>query len=185
MTAEARAMKVFGIAGWSGSGKTTLMVRLLPALVSRGYRVSTMKHAHHDFDVDQPGKDSYEHRRAGATEVLVTSTRRWALMHEARDEPEPDPTALIGRMTPVDLLLVEGFKTQPHDKLEVWRRANGDKPLLASSDPTIVALAGDGSLDPATAPNLPILDVDDIPAIAAFIIGHCRLAPRDRIAERA
>lgn len=178
-------MKVFGLVGWSGSGKTTLMVRLLPVLVTRGYRVSTMKHAHHDFDVDQPGKDSYEHRHAGATEVLVTSARRWALMHELRDEPELEPAALIARMTPVDLLLVEGFKAQPHDKLEIWRRGNGDKPLLAASDPSIVALASDGSLDPAAVPDLPILDVDDVPAVADFIIGHCRLAPRDRIAERA
>ena len=114
-------MKVFGITGWSGSGKTTLMKALIPNLTARGLRVSTIKHAHHRFDVDKPGKDSYEHRAAGATEVMIGSANRWALMHELRDEPEPRLDDLIARMTPVDLLLVEGFKTEAHIKMEVYR----------------------------------------------------------------
>src|SRR5260370_34393929 len=122
-------MKIFGFAGWSGSGKTTLMTALIPELVARGLTVSTIKHAHHAFDVDQPGKDSWRHREAGATEVLVASERRWALMHELRDAPEPSLDALVARISPVDLLLVEGFKRHPHPKLEVYRAALG-KPLI-------------------------------------------------------
>jgi molybdopterin-guanine dinucleotide biosynthesis adapter protein len=170
-------MKILGLAGWSGSGKTTLAVKLIPALVGRGFSVSSMKHAHHTFDVDQPGKDSYEHRHAGATEVLVTSGRRWALMHELRDEPEPAKEELIRHMTPVDLLLVEGFKRDAHDKLEVYRAALG-KPLLCRDDPHIVAVASDGPLSGAPRP---VLHLDDIEAIAGFIIAHCGLgsaAPR-------
>ncbi|MCI0431884.1 MAG: molybdopterin-guanine dinucleotide biosynthesis protein B [Rhodospirillales bacterium] len=165
-------MRVFGLVGYSGSGKTTLMVRLIPELVGRGISVSTMKHAHHGFDVDQPGKDSYEHRQAGATEVLVSSARRWALMHENRDGPEPGPLELIARMTPVDLLLIEGFKREAHDKLEVWRKATG-KPLLAQDDRTIVAVASDG---PVPGITIPVLDLNDVPAIADFIAAHCGLA---------
>ena len=164
-------MRIFGLAGWSGSGKTTLMVRLLPELVGRGLRVSTMKHAHHDFDVDQKGKDSYEHRRAGATEVLVSSARRWALMHELRDAAEPAPEELMAHMTPVDLLIVEGFKTHAHDKLEVHRPALG-KPLLCRDDKRVVAVASDAAL-PGLA--LPRLDLNDVPAIADFVIAHCGL----------
>ena len=166
-------MRIFGLVGYSGSGKTTLMVRLLPELVRRGYRVSTMKHAHHGFDVDQPGKDSYEHRQAGATEVLVTSARRWALMHENRDDPEPRPQDLIGHMTSVDLLLIEGFKREPHAKLEVHRGDTG-KPLLAGEDRTIVAVASDF---PLTDLPVPVLDLNDVEAIASFIIAHCGLGP--------
>ncbi|MFI4988710.1 MAG: molybdopterin-guanine dinucleotide biosynthesis protein B, partial [Alphaproteobacteria bacterium] len=136
-------MKLFGLAGWSGSGKTTLMVRLLPELVRRGLTVSTIKHAHHGFDVDQPGKDSYEHRQAGATEVLVSSAKRWALMHELRGAPEPTVEELVRHLTPVDLLIVEGFKAHAHDKLEVYRASLG-KPLLCRDDPRVVALASDG-----------------------------------------
>ncbi|MDJ0893715.1 MAG: molybdopterin-guanine dinucleotide biosynthesis protein B [Alphaproteobacteria bacterium] len=164
-------MKVFGLAGWSGSGKTTLMTRLLPELVGRGVTVSTMKHAHHDFDVDQPGKDSYQHRQAGATEVMVTSANRWALMHELRGAPEPDPEELMRTMTPVDLLLIEGFKGYGHDKLEVHRPANG-KPALYPDDPQIVAVASDAPLDDAT---VPVLDLNDIAAIADFVLNHCGL----------
>ena len=165
-------MKILGLAGWSGSGKTTLVARLLPILTDRGLRVSTMKHAHHSFDVDKPGKDSYVHREAGATEVLVTSAQRWALLHENRGTPEPSMVELIRYMTPVDLLLVEGFKTHPHDKLEIYRPANG-KPLLARDDPYIVAVATDevASVDVA----VPILDLNDVDAIAGFVIGHCGL----------
>ena len=167
------AMKVFGLAGWSGSGKTTLMIRLIPELVGRGLRVSTMKHAHHGFDMDEEGKDSFEHRRAGAQEVLITSARRWALMHELRNAEEPEIETLIGRMTPVDLLLIEGFKRQSHEKLEVYRAAVG-KPLLCLEDPQIVAVASDGPLQEPKA-ALPQLDLNDIKAIADFIIERCGL----------
>jgi len=167
-------MKIFGLAGWSGAGKTSLMVRLLPELVARGITVSTMKHAHHAFDVDQPGKDSYEHRRAGATEVLVTSEKRWALMHELRGAPEAEMEALVARMTPVDLLLIEGFKHHAHDKLEVFRRAVG-KPLLCVSDPRVVAVASDGPVPEA---RVPVIRLDDTRAIADFIVAHCGLARR-------
>ncbi len=165
-------MKIFGLAGWSGSGKTTLMVKLLPELARRGLRVSTMKHAHHDFDVDVPGKDSYEHRRAGATEVLVTSGQRWALMHELRDEPEPDMESLIAHMTPVDLLIIEGFKRDGHDKLLIHRAGRHGDPALDPDDETVVAIASDGSLDH---PVKPIFDIDDVAAITDFIVGHCGL----------
>lgn len=170
-------MKIFGLAGWSGSGKTSLMVRLLPELVGRGLRVSTMKHAHHAFDVDTPGKDSFEHRQAGATEVLVTSANRWALMHEHRGAPEARMEDLVARMTPVDLLLIEGFKHHAHDKLEVFRREVG-KPLLCVSDPRVVAVASDGAVPEA---RVPVIDLDDTRAIADFVAAHCGLArPRAR-----
>jgi molybdopterin-guanine dinucleotide biosynthesis protein B len=167
-------MKVMGLAGWSGSGKTTLMMRLLPELIGRGLTVSTMKHAHHNFDIDQPGKDSYVHRSAGATEVVVSSINRWALMHENRGGPEPSAAELMRQMTPVDLLLIEGFKRESHPKLEVYRRANG-KPLLHPEDPHIVAVASDGPLPEVT---LPVLALDDTRAIADFILDHCGLTAR-------
>jgi molybdopterin-guanine dinucleotide biosynthesis protein B len=164
-------MKIFGLAGWSGSGKTTLLVRLIPALTQRGLRVSTMKHAHHNFDVDQPGKDSYAHRDAGATEVMVSSANRFALMHELRGQPEPSVEALIGHMTPVDLLIIEGFKAHAHDKLEVYRQSVGKK-LLCTDDKRIVAVASDARLPDVT---LPQLDLNDVDAIAAFVVRHCGL----------
>ena len=162
-------MKVFGLVGWSGAGKTTLMVTLLPALIRRGLTVSTIKHTHKDVDLDRPGKDSYRHRHAGAAEVLLTSSSRWTLMHELRGTPEPELEALVQRMTPVDLVLVEGFKHHNHDKLEVHRPALG-KPLLATSDPGIVAVASDKAL---TGLPVPLLPLGDVPRIADFIIGHC------------
>lgn len=165
-------MKVFGFAGWSGSGKTTLMAALIPELVARGIAVSTIKHAHHAFDVDQPGKDSWRHREAGATEVLVASERRWALMHELREAAEPSLDELVAHMTPVDLLLVEGYKRHPHPKIEVYRAALG-KPLIYPGDPFVVAIASDEK--PADAP-LPWLPLDDPPAVARFIIDHHGLA---------
>jgi molybdopterin-guanine dinucleotide biosynthesis adapter protein len=164
-------MRVFGLAGWSGSGKTTLLTRLLPEFIGRGLTVSTIKHAHHSFDVDQPGKDSWRHREAGASEVLVASARRFALIHEHRGAPEPPLAALIARMTPVDLLLVEGFKRDQHDKLEVHRPALG-KPLLCPDDPHIVAVASDA---PVPGLGLPLLPLDDVAAVARFIVDHCRL----------
>ncbi|MCP4329755.1 MAG: molybdopterin-guanine dinucleotide biosynthesis protein B [Alphaproteobacteria bacterium] len=164
-------MKIFGLAGWSGSGKTRLVVNLLPALVGRGLSVSTLKHAHRGFDVDQPGKDSYEHRRAGATEVLVSSPRRWALMHEIRGEIEPTSAELIGNLAPVDLVLVEGFKQDDYDKLEVHRPAVG-KPLLCHHDPKVVAVASDA---PVPGLDIPVIDLNDISAVADFVIAHCDL----------
>ena len=162
-------MKILGLAGWSGAGKTTLLAALIPELVRRGVTVSTMKHAHHAFDVDQPGKDSHVHREAGATEVLVASGNRWALMHEHRGAPEPDSKTLMRHMTAVDLLLIEGFKREDHDKLEIYRDANG-KPLLASEDPHVVAILADG---PVPATRLPVIDLNDVVAIADFVMRHC------------
>jgi molybdopterin-guanine dinucleotide biosynthesis protein B len=167
-------MKPFGVAGWSGSGKTTLVARLIPALVARGVSVSTIKHAHSGFDVDQPGKDSYEHRRAGAREVLVASSARYAIMHELRGAPEPGLAELLARLAPVDLVLVEGFKRERIDKLEVWRAANGTPPLWRE-DPRVVAVAGD--VEPAGL-DRPFLPLDDVEAIAAFVLRHCGLSTR-------
>jgi len=161
-------MKVFGLAGWSGSGKTTLLVRLIPELIRRGLTVSTCKHAHHTFDVDKPGKDSYEHRAAGARQVMVVSRQRWALMHELRDEAEPSLDEALSHMGDVDLVLIEGFKRYPHDKLEVFRPDNDSAPLWPD-DPHVVAVASDGPL-----PNLdrPRLNLNDTVAIADFITTH-------------
>ena len=158
-------MRLIGLAGWSGSGKTTLLAKLLPALIARGRSVSTLKHAHHQFDVDQPGKDSHTHRLAGAREVLVSSARRWALMHELRDEAEPTLRELVVHLSPVDLVIVEGFKAENHRKLEVHRSAVG-KPLLHPNDPNIVAIASDSR--PTNVP-LPWADLNDIEAIADLI----------------
>ena len=167
-------MKILGLGGWSGAGKTTLVAKLIPELIRRGVSVSTMKHAHHGFDVDQPGKDSYVHRQAGATEVLVASAKRWALMHELRQAEEvgePAAAELARHMTPVDLLLVEGFKREPHDKLEIYRAEN-EKPLLSTGDPSYVAILSD---TPVSGTDLPVIDLNDIPAIADFIVRHCGL----------
>jgi len=161
-------MKVMGIVGWSGSGKTSLITALLPILRARGLTVSTMKHAHHRFDVDTRGKDSYLHREAGASEVMVVTSSRWVLMHESREEPEPSIESLIERMTPVDLLLIEGFKTHPHPKLEIHRQSEG-KPLLSPDDPDIVAVASDTDLPGLRVPRL---DLADPATIAEFIIKH-------------
>ena len=163
-------MHRFGFAGFSGSGKTTLIEQLIPLFTGRGLRVSLVKHAHHTFDVDQPGKDSYRHRQAGAQEVLVTSSRRWALMHELRGEAEPPLEALIGRMAPCDLLLVEGFKRAALPKLEVFRSAVGEAPLHPH-DPHIVAVATDAALQ---AP-IPVLDLNQPAAICEFILKHLGL----------
>ncbi len=163
-------MHIFGLAGWSGSGKTTLVAKLIPELVRRGIGVSTIKHAHHEFDVDQPGKDSYEHRRAGASEVLVASANRFALMREHRGAPEPTLDMLVSRLAPVDLVLVEGFKRDRHEKLEVHRPSLG-KPLLAPDDPHIVAVASDA---PVTGLRVPHLSLDDIGAIADLVLARMR-----------
>jgi molybdopterin-guanine dinucleotide biosynthesis adapter protein len=162
-------MRVIGLAGWSGAGKTTLIVKLIPFLREKGLSVSTLKHAHHAFDVDQPGKDSYLHREAGASEVLVASSRRFALMHELRGAPEPGLAELLGRMAPVDLILVEGFKRDNHPKIEIHRAANG-KPFLYPDDPGIVAIASDslGGLPQ----GLPHAHLDDVGAVAGLILAY-------------
>jgi molybdopterin-guanine dinucleotide biosynthesis protein B len=174
-------MKLFGIAGWSGSGKTTLVAALVPTLIQRGLSVSTIKHAGHGFDLDRPGKDSYRHRHAGATEVLITSPERWAMIHELRNETEPPLPELLARMTPVDLVLIEGFKAAPHEKIEVWRQAN-DQPSLFPDDPHIVAVACDAPPPGCTLPLLPLADAD---AVAAFIVAHCGLAGNAAARRRA
>jgi molybdopterin-guanine dinucleotide biosynthesis protein B len=163
-------MKVFGFAGWSGSGKTTLIEQLIPRFVKRGLSVSLIKHAHHTFDVDQPGKDSYRHRHAGASEILVTSSRRWVLMHELRGAHEPPFEEQLKRMSPCDLLLVEGFKFAPIPKLEVWRAETGE-PLLHPNDPHIVAVACDAKVET----KLPLLDLNDVDGIASFILRKLEL----------
>jgi molybdopterin-guanine dinucleotide biosynthesis protein B len=165
-------MRIIGLAGWSGAGKTTLLAKVIPALVAPGFKVSTVKHAHHSFDVDQPGKDSHTHRVAGATEVLVGSANRWALVHELRGEPEAPLTALLAKLSPVDLVLIEGFKRERHPKLEVYRAEVG-KPLLHPDDPHIVAVASDVALPVAT---VPVVKLDDIDAIVELILAQA--APR-------
>jgi len=164
-------MKVFGFAGYSGSGKTTLIEQLIPRFVKRGMRVSLIKHAHHTFDIDQEGKDSYRHRHAGASEVLVTSSRRWVLMHELRGAPEPSFEDQIGHISPCDLLLVEGFKFAPIPKLEVWRSVTGE-PMLHPNDPHIVAVASDEKVET----RLPLLDLNDVDRIANFVLTEVGLA---------
>ncbi len=159
-------MRIIGLAGWSGSGKTTVITKLIPCLLARGVKVSTLKHAHHGFDMDKPGKDSFMHREAGATEVLISSAKRWAILHELREEPEWDLGALVAKMSPVDLVLVEGFKRDPFPKLEIHRAANG-KPLLYPQDPHIVAVASDTAL-PGT--PLPVLDLNVIEPIADLLM---------------
>jgi molybdopterin-guanine dinucleotide biosynthesis protein B len=163
VTAE-NGMRVIGVAGWSGAGKTTLLARLIPYFIAQGLRVSAIKHAHHSFDVDVPGKDSWVLRQSGAAEVLVSSGQRFALMHELRGAAEPKLLELLARMSPVDLVIVEGFKTGPHRKIEVHRAANG-KDFLFPADPAIVGIASDADI--ATA--LPRAHLDDIAAIAAMM----------------
>ncbi|WP_005037607.1 molybdopterin-guanine dinucleotide biosynthesis protein B [Holophaga foetida] len=173
-------MKVIGLVGWSGSGKTTLLVELLPLLRAAGIKVSTMKHAHHYFDVDKPGKDSHRHREAGASEVLLVSSARWVLMHESREEPEPSIESLIERMTPVDLLLIEGFKTHPHPKIEIHRASEG-KPLVGQEDSDIIAVASDTLLPNLT---LPLLDLNTPKTIADFILAYTGLGESHERAHR-
>ncbi len=163
-------MNIWGIAGWKNSGKTGLMERLVTEFTSRGMTVSTIKHAHHNFDVDQPGKDSHRHRVAGASQVLLSSANRWALMSELRGTPEPNLTDLLQQLSPVDLILVEGFKRESHPKIEAHRAATG-QPLLAQDDPTIRAVASDSAPD---AP-CPVLQLDDTDGIADFIAAELGL----------
>ena len=159
-------MRIIGIVGWKNNGKTTLVVRLVEHLTALGYRVSTIKHAHHEVDLDQPGKDSWRHREAGAAEVVLATARRWAVIHELRGAAEPPLAELLARLSPVDLVLVEGFKRDAHPKIEVHRRERGTA-LLAAQDPTIIAVASD---EPLPDLAVPVLDLDDVAGIAALIL---------------
>lgn len=178
MTTERQSLaghqNVLGFAGWSGSGKTTLLVQLIPVLRSRGISVSTLKHAHHAFDVDVPGKDSFEHRKAGASEVLVSSANRWALMHEHRGEAEPSVEELLSKMSAVDLVFIEGFKREGHRKIEVHRPALG-KPLLQPDDSAICAIACDQPLEGVP---VPVLNLNDVSSIADFVCAQTGLPKR-------
>jgi molybdopterin-guanine dinucleotide biosynthesis adapter protein len=162
-------MRVIGLAGWSGAGKTTLLTRLIPCLQARGIGVSTVKHAHHAFDVDRPGKDSWLHRQAGARQVLVSSARRWALMTEHRGEAEPGLASLLSRLSPVELVIVEGFKRDRHPKIEVHRAAN-NKPWLHPDDPAIRAVAAD--IPPPAGRDLPFASLDDVDGIAELVLRY-------------
>ena len=165
-------MKVLGISGWSGSGKTVLITRLIPFLTARGLSVATIKHAHHAFDIDLPGKDSFEHRAAGASEVIISSARRSAQVKELRGAPEPRLADLLRRLSPCDLVLVEGFKGEIHPKLEVFRSATG-RPLLHPTDASILAIASDRAVPDA---GLPWAHIDDIDGIGALVMEHARTA---------
>ncbi|MCR4266700.1 molybdopterin-guanine dinucleotide biosynthesis protein B [Nitratireductor sp. ZSWI3] len=160
---------VFGIVGWKNSGKTTLTAGLVLELTSRGLRVATLKHAHHAFDIDHEGTDSFRHRAAGAVEVAIVSSRRWAIIHELNDEDEPSLEAMLERLSPCDLVLVEGFKRAPHPKIECRRTAARDKGFLAPDDPSVVAIAADHETDSG---DLPWFALDDVKAIADFIVSR-------------
>lgn len=161
-------MKIFGFAGWSGSGKTTLIERLIPLLVARAGTVSLVKHAHHEFDIDQPGKDSFRHRQAGCTEVLVSSSRRFALMHELRGAPELTLDQAVARLSACDLVLIEGYKTHPIPKLEVWRPGLG-KPILYPDDPAVLAIATDAP-DALANTGRRVFRLDAVDEIATFVL---------------
>ena len=168
-------MKLYGVTGWKNSGKTGLMERLVTEITSRGLRVSTVKHAHHTFDVDQPGKDSHRHREAGAEQVLLVSHRRWALMHELREAPEPGLNELLQQLAPVDLVLVEGYKRDRHPKIETHRAETGQS-LIALNDETIRAVASDSPAQiSASVPGTPVFDLSDTVAIASFILQETAL----------
>lgn len=173
---SAPAMRIFGLAGWSGSGKTTLIRRLLPAVLARGITVSTVKHAHHKFDLATPKEGDRKLRTAGIDELMLAAPARWALLHEAHGEPEPRFEDVMARLTPVDLVLIEGFKSHSHPKLEVHRPITG-KPILANHDPKIIGIAVEGDqLEPgALGRAVPLFDLDDIDAIAVMILTHCGL----------
>ena len=163
-------MKIFGVTGWKNSGKTGLMERLITEFTARGLSVSSIKHAHHSFDIDHPGRDSYRHRDAGARQVLLASRNRWALMHELRDEDEPSLGDLLEQLSPVDLVLIEGYKRDRHPKIEAHRKETG-QPLIAPEDETIVAVASDTSVSV----DRPVLDLNDTAAIANFIAQNLEL----------
>ena len=164
-------MNVFGVTGWKNAGKTGLMERLVAEINGRGHSVSTLKHAHHTFDVDHPGKDSHRHRLAGASQVLLASTERWALMNEHRGAEEPSLSELLVKLEPVDVVLIEGWKRDSHPKVEAWRAETGN-PLIAPSDPTILAVASETSFEI----DRPVFDLDDTAAIANFILDYLGMA---------
>jgi molybdopterin-guanine dinucleotide biosynthesis protein B len=168
------AAKIFGIAGWKNSGKTGLAVRLVTEFTRRGYRISTIKHAHHDFDIDKVGADSFRHREAGAHEVALVSGTRYAIMHEMRGAPEPALEEILARLAPSDLVLIEGYKREPIPKIEARRRDSARRDPLAPQDPHIVAIAAD---HPVTDTTLPVFDLDDTLAIADFITATVGLPP--------
>jgi molybdopterin-guanine dinucleotide biosynthesis adapter protein len=168
-------MRVIGLAGWSGSGKTTLIAKVIPVLVGRGLKVSTVKHAHHAFDIDRPGKDSWLHREAGASEVVVASSRRWAVVHELRDEAEPPLEDLLAKLAPADIVLIEGYKRHAHPKLEIYRASVG-KPLIYPEDNCVVAIASDAPLPSA---QLPVVMLDDVEAVANVL--QAEALPREQI----
>jgi len=168
-------MRVIGLAGWSGAGKTTLITRVIPVLVRRGLKVATVKHAHQNFDIDRPGKDSWRHREAGASEVAVVSPRRWAVIHELREEAEPPLAEMLGKLSPADLVLVEGFKRLAYPKLEVYRLSLG-KPLIQPDDDCIVAIAAEAPLPGA---SVPVVMLDDVDTIADVL--QAEALPRERI----
>jgi molybdopterin-guanine dinucleotide biosynthesis adapter protein len=172
---ERMTMRVIGLAGWSGSGKTTLVTSVIPVLVARGLKVATVKHAHHEFDLDRPGKDSWLHRQAGAREVAIVSGRRWAIMHELDGDPEPPLMEILTKLSPVDLVIVEGFKRHAHPKLEIFRAAVG-KPLLHPDDDCIIAVATDAPLPQA---QVPVLMLSDINGVANVL--QAEALPLDRI----
>jgi len=159
-------MNIFGITGWKNSGKTTLTEKLVAELVRRGWKVSTVKHAHHDFDIDKPGADSFRHRQAGATEVAIVSGNRWALMHELRGEDEPPLESILARLAPCDIVLVEGYKRESHRKIETRRLEAKERAPLSAGDPNIVAIAADFAV---TDESLPAFDLDDVKSIVDFI----------------
>ena len=171
-------MRVFGFAGWSGSGKTTLIEQVIPRLVERGLVVSLIKHAHHSAEFDLPGKDSYRHRRAGCSEVMVTSGARWALMHELRGAPELTLKEALGRLAACDVALVEGYKAYPIPKLEIWRDSVG-KPLLHPKDSNILGIATDtpDALPAGTDKRLPVLRLADVDVVATFVIANATAGP--------
>ena len=167
-------MKVYGVIGWKNAGKTSLMERLVAEITGRGLSVSTIKHVHHDVDLDQPGKDTYRHRIAGARQVVLASAKRYAILTEHRDAPEPDLATIIARLTPVDLVLVEGYKRDSHPKIEVFRAATGQS-LIQPGDPLVRAVATDTTLPPL---SVPLLDLNNTAAVADFILQECGLARR-------
>lgn len=164
--------KVIGVAGFKNAGKTTLVEKLVSELTRRGHRISTVKHAHHAFDIDHEGRDSFRHRKAGASEVAVVSRHRWAIIHESRDEAEPSLGEILAKLAPCDLVIVEGYKRDTHDKIEV-RNLDLAHPKLAGDDPTVVALAANGAVPDAP---VPVFDRDDVTALASFVEQHMGLA---------
>lgn len=163
---------IIGITGWKNSGKTTLTEKLVAELVRRGFRIATVKHAHHEFDIDHEGRDSYRHRKAGASEVAIVSSRRWALIHELEGESEPPLTEVLARLSPCDLVIVEGYKREGHKKIEVRRQDAKDTAALAPQDNSIIAIASDVAITDTT---LPVFDMDDAAAITDFIVATCQL----------